>query len=227
MAIDYEKDTRSAYQDDRIAQVYHAAFASERGLRSVRFRAVAHRETSVVRSLLGRIKHGRVVDIPAGTGKLAGMFAQLGSSVIACDIAENMLAIARRVYTALGYRNVEFLTCDAAKMSESIRGEIDAVVCLRLMHRVPPQVRQAILFEITRVTDHAIISYGVESGFHRLRRRLRNLVFGGGTSALSYETATAVRHELERKFEILATRAVIPILSQERIYLLRVRMPGE
>ncbi len=221
--MDYKKDTREAYQDDNVAHIYHAAFATDHGFSSYRFRLVAKGEIASVREFLVRLKHVRVVDIPAGTGKLAPMLAELGADVVACDISSNMLEIARGVYSALGYDKVEFHVCDAARVSSVVQGDVDAVICLRLMHRVPPAVREAILSEFAKIASHVIVSYGVETRFHRLRRFLRGAILGGGVDGLSFSSRSEIEKELMVRFDIVSSRSVIPFLSQERVYLLRAR----
>ncbi len=44
-----------------------------------------------------------MLDLPAGTGKLATVFADLGSQVTACDISEKMLEFAAKEYQRLWY----------------------------------------------------------------------------------------------------------------------------
>lgn len=223
MTFNYDKDTKTAYQDDAVAKTYHDAFASESGFRSLRFRAVAFRERAVVKGMMGGIAHATVIDIPAGTGKLANVLAGLNADIVACDISPNMLSIAKDVYDRIGYRKVRFQVCDAARLAEADVGSVDAVVCLRLMHRVPSDVRKNILAQFALVAGHVVVSYGIESLFHRYRRRLRSLIFGGGTDSLSYENINHVRNELEKNFVILEEKNIIPFLSQERIFLLRAR----
>lgn len=223
MNFDYEGKTLEAYKNDQVAKVYHDAFANDRGVRSIRFRFVASREVAVVRKFLKKINHQHIIDIPAGTGKLACMFVRLGSSVLACDISENMLNIAKQVYSKLNYEKVIFKICDATKLSSYFFDSVDAIVCLRLMHRVPADVRKKMLSELANVSQYAIISYGVETIFHRYRRKFRAFLLGGGSDALSYSSIKSIRDELSNNFIIISEQDVIPLLSQERIFLVRVR----
>jgi ubiquinone/menaquinone biosynthesis C-methylase UbiE len=223
MSLDYENDTRHAYKDDKVAEVYHDAFAKGRGIGNIRFRIVAAREIATVRGFLAKIPHESVVDVPAGTGKLANMFAEMGCKVFACDISQNMLAVAKGVYESIGYKNVEFEVVDATSLSDSIADRYESIVCLRLMHRVPAQVRREILKEFSKVSKYAIVSYGVDSIFQRFRRHIRNIFLGGGVDMLSAERLAVIRQELGASFEIVDEKAVIPVLSAERIFLVRTR----
>jgi len=179
MTDDYERHTRDHYQSEKVAQTYHDEFANSRGLKSLRSRLVANGEKRAIRRLLQSVPHENVLDIPAGTGKLAPIFKQLGSKVLSCDISGDMLSIAQREYQRIQYANVDFQICDATQL-ESLRDKkFDAAVCLRLLHRVPPGIRIAILSELARVADNVIVSLGISSPYHGMRRSVRQFVIGG------------------------------------------------
>jgi SAM-dependent methyltransferase len=223
MAFDYQQETKDHYQSTEVARAYHTAFSGARGWRTLRARSVAARERAVVAQLLEGIAHGKILDLPAGTGKLAPVFAALGGAVIACDISAPMLEIARREYPAAGCTNVVFRVCDAEQITGTLRQRFDVAVCLRLLHRVPSDVRDRILAELAASADHAVVSMGIENVYHRARRHARNWIFGDGTDALCYERLRAFRTQLEAHFDILAQRSILPGLSQEMIFLLRPR----
>lgn len=71
------------------------------------------------------------------------------------------------------------------------------------------------------VADHAVVSYGVETGFHALRRRLRGRLFGGGTEWLCYAPLREILGEVGERFEVLERAWIMPWLSQEMVFLLR------
>jgi 2-polyprenyl-3-methyl-5-hydroxy-6-metoxy-1,4-benzoquinol methylase len=221
MAFDYQQETKSHYQSTEVADAYHAAFAGAGGWRTVRGRVVAARERAVVARFLQRIPHGRILDLPAGTGKLAPVFAALGAAVVACDVSAAMLEIARREYPAAGCADVDFRICDAEEITRTVGQRFDVAVCLRLLHRVPSDVRNRILAELAASADHAIVSMGIETGYHRARRHLRSWIFGDGTNPLCYESLSAVETQLKSHFHILARTSILPGLSQEMVFLLR------
>ena len=221
MAFDYKQRTKGYYQSADVAVAYHAAFAGARGWRTFRSRSVAARERAVVAHLLQRVPHGQILDLPAGTGKLAPVFAAVGGAVVACDISAPMLEIARREYPAAGCANVVFRICDAEQITATLGRRFDVAVCLRLLHRVPSDVRGRILAELAACADHAIVSMGIETAYHRARRQVRTWFFGGGTDALCYDSLGAVRTQLKTHFDILARKSILPGLSQEMIFLLR------
>lgn len=221
MTFDYQRDTRDHYQSAGVADAYHAAFAGSGGWRTLHIRAVAARERAAVAGFLRRVPHGRILDLPAGTGKLAPVFAALGGSVVACDISPAMLEIAQREYTAAGCADVVFRICDAERLTATFEERFDVAVCLRLLHRVPPLARDRILAELAACADHAIVSMGIESRYHKARRYCRSQILGGRRDALCYDSFAAVRSQLTADFEILAKRWVLPGLSQEMVFLLR------
>jgi 2-polyprenyl-3-methyl-5-hydroxy-6-metoxy-1,4-benzoquinol methylase len=221
MSFDYQRDTRDHYKTPEVAAAYHTAFAGNGGWRTLHVRAVAARERAVIARLLQQVPHGRILDLPAGTGKLAPVFANLGSSVVACDIAPAMLDMARREYAASGCVDAIFRICDAEQITMTLGEHFDVAVCLRLLHRVPPTQRRSILAELAACADHAIISIGIENRYHRARRHVRRWLVGGRTDALCYEGLDAVRSQLTVDFDILATQRILPGMSQEMIFLLR------
>jgi ubiquinone/menaquinone biosynthesis C-methylase UbiE len=221
MAFDYERETKDYYQSTDVASAYHAAYAGGRGWRTLRARSVASRERAVVAQFLQGIPHGRILDLPAGTGKLAPVFAVLGGAVVACDISASMLEIARREYPAAGCTNATFRVCDAEQIARTLGQRFDVAVCLRLLHRVPSDVRDRVLAELAAVADHAIVSMGIETGYHRARRQVRGWLFGVDTDSLCYESLSAVEMQFKTCFDILAQKSILPGLSQEVIFLLR------
>jgi ubiquinone/menaquinone biosynthesis C-methylase UbiE len=221
MKFDYQEGTKSHYQSDAVAETYHSAFAKSYGLRNARFRIVANGERNSVKKLLQEVAHDKILDIPAGTGKLAVIFSELGAVVTSCDISQNMLDIAKQEYAKIGYgKNVKFSVQDAANLSSMGNLQYDAVVCLRLMHRVPAKIRVKILEEISRMAPHAIISFGIESPFHVVRRFLRALLLGGGKDKLCYVDLRTATREISQQFVIKRHLRVVPFMSQEVVFLL-------
>ncbi len=151
-----------------------------------------------------RIPHDQILDLPAGTGKLAPVFAALGGAVVACDISASMLEIARREYPAAGCTNATFRVCDAEQIAGTLGQRFDVAVCLRLLHRVPSDVRDRVLAELAAVADHAIVSMGIETGYHRARRQVRGWLFGVDTDSLCYDSLRAVETQFRTHFDILA-----------------------
>jgi SAM-dependent methyltransferase len=223
MNFDYERDTRSFYQDDDTARRYHHMFMSPSGWRNFPSRVVARRERRAIESLLDQVPHRTALDLPAGTGKLAGIFAARDTRVVASDISASMLKLAEAEYARAGCTGARFQVEDATDLARFREGSFDVVVCLRLMHRVPSGLRRRMLREFARVAPCTIVSFGIESGFHKMRRELRAAVFGGSRTPLCFCSIEQARAELSADFEVLGQIWIAPALSQEMVFLLRSR----
>ena len=219
-AFDYAKDTKEFYSDE-VADDYHRALTEIGGLRGFRVRLVAGRERALVRRFLLRVPHATALDLPAGTGKLAPLFTEAGSAVTACDISQSMLTICQSVYRSIGHENVEFRICDAEKITGTLGRRFDVAVCLRLLHRVPCEVKERVLAELAAAADHVIVSAGVDSPYHAARRALRGAVLGGDPRALGAAPLDELRALISRHFQILDVARVLPVLSQEVVFLLK------
>jgi SAM-dependent methyltransferase len=222
--FDYEKDTRLFYQDAQVANEYHASFTSEKGIGSIRFKIIAARERAVIETFVGQCPHHSILDVPAGTGKLASLLCNLGSKLVCVDISKEMLAIAKSEYEKLNRKNVEFIVCGAEELTTKVGGHFDVAICLRLMQRVPRPQKLAILEQLARTATYAIVSFGYDSPWQRVRRWLRRKTLGGqdiGESTL--ETISGIQSLTDVHFTRVADRPVLPLLSQERVWLLRSR----
>jgi 2-polyprenyl-3-methyl-5-hydroxy-6-metoxy-1,4-benzoquinol methylase len=228
MTFDYQKQTREHYQDPNVAKAYHREFTSLRGLNGLRFRLVARRERAVAHAFLQTIGPRVVLDIPSGTGKMAVVYKHLGVNVVAADISNEMLDVARKVYSDLSHAAVQFVQCDAENAAGLTTGRnVDVVVCIRLMHRVPADVRQSILKQFAEAAPHLIVSYGVDSRFHRARRSLRRALVGGlDVSASEYATMEQATRELAEHFHVVDFRSVIWGLSNEYLFLAKSKRNG-
>lgn len=221
--FEYQSDTREFYQSEDTAEEYHESFTQPGGLDGVRFRVVSSRERAAVAGFLDRVSHESIVDIPVGTGKLAPVLAETGGDILSVDISPQMIAIARSEYQQLGYSDVEFICGDAEQLSDTVDRQFDVVVCLRLLHRVPREKKRSILAELAAVTDYAIVSFGVDSRYHSARRRLRQRLLGGGDQDYDpcYESRAVIETLVADHFDIVDSTWVVPMLSQEIVYLLR------
>jgi SAM-dependent methyltransferase len=222
--FNYEEGTRGHYQNDAVARDYHAEFTQLKGLNGARFRFIAARERRAVRTLLSQIPAKRVVDVPAGTGKMASVFREFGCDVMACDVSENMLAIARETYQAEGPDNVTFQVVDLESATQTLEGPFDAVVCVRLMHRVPDDVKDRMLAQIAALAPYAVVSFGVDSAYQRLRQSLRASAFRSrDAGAETRPTSQGIRQIIEPHFENIRDIPVAAGISAERMYLLNFR----
>lgn len=220
MEFDYQKETKNHYKDDQTAQIYNEAFKSKKW-KTLNSQIIAKREVKIISKMLGRVPHSKVLDIPVGTGKLASLLTRECSDITACDISENMLGLARVEFEKYDCDKLKLLICDAEKICESLNDHFDLAISLRLMHRVPGDVKNNILSELSSASDYAIVSFGMDSFFHSIRRLVRSAIFGGETHTLGGEPLDLIKKRIMKNFEILAKKRVLPGLSQEVIFLLR------
>lgn len=216
--LNYSDEMKEHYKSDSVAEEYHEAY-SEGG--SWRHNLIANRERNAVASLLNKVPNDYVLDIPTGTGKLAPVFADTGSSVVACDISENMLNIAEAEYDRHDVLDSRFQVCDAEEISTTFDERFDVAVSLRLLHRVPTDVKRTILSELGAVSDYVIASTAIETSFHEKRRNLRRKILGGDERNHGYESPETTYDIMTNGFEIVASKRVLPVLSQEHVFLLR------
>lgn len=216
----YERDTRRHYQDDEVAKQYHEQFA-EFSLRNITHLLVAKAEQRAVGRLLSSIRNDvtSIADIPCGTGKMVTFMGTMAVPAFGGDVSGSMLRIAKES-ARHSAPNMRFIRLDITRMPFP-DGAFDAVVCLRLLHRVPTDVKKAALKELRRVTRrYAVVSYGLETVWHALRRRLRTVVSRGNT--IPYGLTPSAMQTLFTEAELRVARKVspLPMLSAEEIALL-------
>lgn len=223
MDFDYERDTKNHYKSVQVAMKYHESFNRAKMMKNLRYRLIANREKKIVYKFLSMIPHKTVLDIPAGTGKLAPVFKKLKAKVLSGDVSEAMLAIAKTTYEKLGYyENVDFVICDAEKIFQTVHNRFESAVCLRLLHRVPPKVKTTILKQLAMIAPYSIISFGLDTFWHRFRRSLIRMLFNGEILKTPLvEKISDIVYKINEHFEVINFKYVLPILSKEVVFLLR------
>lgn len=135
-----------------------------RGYASERFRnrRAQDRDSGLLGELLDRYgsSPGRVLDIPAGTGRLRTLLSQ-HHTYVAVDRSLSMLE-----------------ECDGARIVGAVHSlpfpddSFDLVVCCRLLHHLPPSERRPAIAELVRVSrDLVLASFWDTCSWHALRRR--------------------------------------------------------
>jgi ubiquinone/menaquinone biosynthesis C-methylase UbiE len=221
---DYDALTRQHYQDTVIAEKYREEYAGPMTLRSGPARVVANRERRIIYAALSDITRQeattvrRVLDLPCGTGKLASVFAQFNFKIVAADISRQMMEVAAREYNHLpGFVGFEQTDASATKFADE---EFDAVICLRLLHRVPDAVRSAILVDLGRISrKHVIVSVGLTNSLQQFRRQVRKIITG--TTTVPYPVTRSVFSEQLSAAGLNPIRwtPVLPVVSSEWIVL--------
>jgi ubiquinone/menaquinone biosynthesis C-methylase UbiE len=154
---DYGAKTR--YQDIGIAEHYDTErFSSPLG------RWADYLEKKALLKCLGVLTPADfILDIPLGTGRIAGFLISRGFQVAGADISEEMMAVAKRRLEVFPNFKGAFRE-DAEQMTFPDRF-FDAIVSVRFMGHLPPPVRVRILREMKRVTRKQLIIAYYISGF--------------------------------------------------------------
>ena len=177
---DYEAKTH--YQSTDSAKKYEQQFAAPLSLFSLRIKLVGLREEREFRRMLQKIKGATsALDIACGTGRYLKILIDNGLRTGGSDISNKMLSYARQ---HLNYqKNSLFLQQGDAENLPFNENEFDLVTCMRLYHRVPTANRLNMLYEVKRVgIGNAILFFGMETRYLKLRRSLREKFMTGRSS---------------------------------------------
>lgn len=218
----YEVGTRTKYQSEDVARTYHGEFTRfSLSPNDLFVRLVTWGERRAIAFCLATIRPSaaRIADIPCGTGKLLPLFSEHRFDVIGGDVSKEMIAVAKEISNGI-HQPFDFVRLDATRLPFR-SASLDAVVCLRLLHRVPTQIKSGILAELRRTSRrYAILSYGRRSLWQTIRMRARQLLTGRLTVpfALTRESMRALL--AEHGWRIVAERPVLAVLSAESVLLL-------
>ncbi len=157
---DYELRTKHRYQTDGYAENYYKLY---KNIYNIYPYFIAKRETQGVFKLIDSISNEIkiLLDIPAGTGKLAEMHNIFDYSLVAGDVSSNMLKKGIEEWGKC--RNLLGLTQTDITKTLFVDDAFDCLVCLRLMHRLPKNVIVEALNEISRITKkYLVVSNGLQ-----------------------------------------------------------------
>lgn len=177
--FNYNKQTAEKYKNREIASTYHQQFTSPQNSKDILSSFVARYEKKAIKKLLNHCgKISSVIDLPAGTGKLAPILIPFNFQITSCDISEEMLQIAKEVYQNQDYKKVQFKIVDL-QFAVNHLDRHDLMICLRLLHRVPLNIRVTMLEQISKIANLSIVSIAVENQWHVMRRKIREFVIPG------------------------------------------------
>jgi ubiquinone/menaquinone biosynthesis C-methylase UbiE len=108
-------------------------------------------EIDILRDWL-KPRHGvRLLDLPAGTGRLSVPLSADGATVVGADISENMLRVARGKKLADGAAHAHFAQVDGLCLPFADE-TFDAVTSFKFFHLVPNEMKRGFVREMARVT---------------------------------------------------------------------------
>ena len=198
---------------DRYREIDEARTYDARRFRSCRGRLIDRREQALIARALaaaGIAPPGRILDLPAGTGRLAPLLSGYATDTFGADLSRRMLG------QATGYRQKAVLA-DAVALPFP-DGTFDAVVSLRFTGHLPPAVRRAAFSEMARVSRRFVVVAVYDSTpWTRLRRR-----FGPTTAGRWFSQPLArTKEELSALgLRLRLALAVLPFFSETWVLLL-------
>jgi SAM-dependent methyltransferase len=134
---------RASY--DREALCY-----DERRYHSAEGRLFSDLELTVLRSWLALTPESRVLDVPAGTGRLTFALAGTGARVVGADISANMLRMAASKRSANDGERVCFTQSSGVQLPFP-DNTFDAVVSFKFFHLIPNDRKPLFIREMIRV----------------------------------------------------------------------------
>ena len=223
--FDYDTETLLHYQDPEVARLYRdLSVEPGHGLQGFLARTIRLAEQKAVGRALDRSLRGRtaesLLDVPCGTGKLATVVSGRAKRIVAADVSEAMMELARPAYTGVpGFEG--FRVADAAELPFR-DGEFEVVVCLRLLHRVPQSLRRTMVREMARVSSSLVIlSLGIVDPAQQLRLGLRRRLVPGTPVPVPCSSAEARELFEEAGLKPFRARPILPMLSAEWVYAAR------
>lgn len=217
--MDYETETRSAYQSRDRAAAYKRYHTSDWSWGRI--------ATRLERRALRRLLRARawtssdlILDVPCGTGILGPLLGELSAGVVASDIAFEMMALAGDEYARSQLRG--FVQADITATPFRDR-RFAGLVVLGFMHRVPSEIRRRALAELHRICgDLAIVSFSFTSGAQRLKQSLLKALKPGHIPAPHAAPVDVVEREIaDAGFQVARRVQIAPFLSAESLYVLR------
>jgi SAM-dependent methyltransferase len=198
-----------------------AAAYEERRFQTRLQRRKHRRDEAAVLALLARFPVQRVLDLPAGTGRLLPCLSRAGYAVVAADVAAEML---RHVPRAAGAGPLlGRVRADAERLPFRTRA-VDAVVSLRFLFHVDDGgARRAVLAEMARASRGVVIGQVRYRG--TLKHALRWLRSRAGLSR-RYRPSQG-RGEIAAELEaaglaLLELRPISRLFSDKALFLARV-----
>lgn len=216
--LDYDKDTRQAYQDLETARVYKRYQTED----WIWCRFTTWRQQVFVRKALKLslgAGEGTILDFPCGTGILGAVLAKFPCQLVAADISRAMMAVAREEYAGPQFHG--FIQADITQAPFK-RGRFSCVIVVGLMHRVPRDIRWKVLKEINGLTKRfAIISYSLDSPSQHLKKAwLKKLIPGHRPPPSPAPWAEVISDLKDHGLRVLRKYRVMPFFSTQVVLLL-------
>jgi ubiquinone/menaquinone biosynthesis C-methylase UbiE len=145
-----ESDAAASNVDARLRHAYDKGAAKYDGARykSAEGRFFSRLELDILRAWLPLSEGHRLLDVPAGTGRLSIDLGRSGATIVGADISANMLKMAAAKRADRG--NVHFMQGSGAELPFA-DATFDAVISFKFFHLIPNDLKLTFVREMTRV----------------------------------------------------------------------------
>jgi ubiquinone/menaquinone biosynthesis C-methylase UbiE len=161
----------------------------------------------------------RLLDIPCGTGILGKTLRRFPFQIVASDISEEMMVLARSAYP-----KGRLMDCVKADITDTPfpRQTFACVVTLSFLHLVPPEIKHATLKEIAALTQRvAIVTFSVDSFVERIKQVVLPYIRRRYTPAPCPAPLKDIIADCESHgFRVVRTHMVVPWLSAHALLVL-------
>ena len=167
--MSYETETKNAYRNKAKANAYKNQYIQ--GTKWARF--TMWKQKRIITKFLDTCNlesDHTVLDIPCGTGYIGSVLAKYEASVVASDISEEMMELAKNEYSEVKFDG--FIQADITK-TPFPSDHFKCVIVLALMHRLP----------------QAIILSGIAVDHQRSKQCWMKILYGQLFSLIAVENA--------------------------------------
>ena len=218
--MSYEKDTKNAYRNQDKASAYRNQYIE--GFKWARF--TMWRQKKIIKTLIQYCSFKEtdsILDVPCGAGYIGDLLSELDSEVIASDISMEMMDLAIDEYESNSFSG--FIQSDITKLPFNPE-YFKCTIVLALMHRLPEEIREAVLNEVMRVTSkYLIVSYSIESTLQKVKKFLLKSFSSNYLPAPSSLSFDSITKEFEdSNLNIIRHKRIMPFLSAKVVFLLEI-----
>jgi len=162
-----------------------------------------------------------IIDIPAGTGRITKLLINFANKIIAADISDDMLQIAKLKFQ--NNSNISFIEIDAEKM-QLPDNYVECITCVRLMGHVPPDIRIKMLSEMARVSSNwVIVTFYFSNIINDLKRSIKRKLTNNKAPWYPTTHKELMKQINSAKFDVEEKHYVLPMLSESVTFLLKKR----
>ena len=126
----------------------------------------------------------RLLDMPVGTGRFLQYYQNV-NEIIGIDISEHMLSEAEKKINPL-MKNITLLKGDAFNLNFK-DNYFDDIVCFRLLHLIPKDLRLDLFLEMQRVSQTIILQVYIDkkiSFFVRIINKFKRIFISNNTNSI-------------------------------------------